>query len=382
MILKTSFKMKPPVSATLRRGHLLARGLAAYWLMPEGGGSRIHDFSDNQNIGSFVADTAWALGQFGRCLTFDGAGDYVNCGSQPVLDITQELTISLWMYLFSFGSGNPGLVSRGTWTGGGYYLRHGTVTTDIFLTTSAPGSSYNSNAGFTALNTWIHAVVTFSTASGRVKFYKNGILDIDLAKSADNITTYPGPLLLAQYSGYYFNGLIDNVMIFNRALTADEISLLYRNPFCIFQRGLRPLTAAAETIVQPSALGLAAGLQVPTVIGDVTVAPSALGLAAGLQVPTVIGDLTVAPSALSLAAGLQVPTVDVTVTPSALGLAGSLQVPTVVGDVTVTPSVLELAASLLTATVVWPAAARRSHVGFKPIEGANRLRGLRRNALY
>ncbi|MFB0523909.1 MAG: hypothetical protein ACETVZ_00085, partial [Phycisphaerae bacterium] len=64
--------LKPIRAIQLNKSHPFARGLIGYWIMNEGGGSKVFDLSGNDNTGTFVGNTAWAAGKFGSCLSFDG----------------------------------------------------------------------------------------------------------------------------------------------------------------------------------------------------------------------------------------------------------------------------------------------------------------------
>jgi len=67
--------------------------------MDEGGrdGGRF-DASGNNNTGVLINGPAWVEGKHGSALSFDGADDYVNCGADSSLNITNSMTASAWIY--------------------------------------------------------------------------------------------------------------------------------------------------------------------------------------------------------------------------------------------------------------------------------------------
>ena len=226
--------LKPPKGAMLNRGHPLARGLVGCWLMNEGGGKIVNDLSGNGNIGSLVADAHFVAGKFGPALDFDGTGDYVNCGSLPIMPIW---TVSAWARtLYTPTQPQPQDIFS-NWDGTNrQFIEIDSVNSDrIYVcTTNAYYERFdgiNANDGL-----WHHHCYSWDGTT--VKYYYDNVLQTAAFTGDPSDVDTKALYIWARSLGTpdrFFNGQIDNVMIYNRALSASEILHLYRNPFCMFE---------------------------------------------------------------------------------------------------------------------------------------------------
>ncbi len=157
--------------------------------------------------------------------TFDGVDDYIDCGSNEILDITDELTISGWVR-FDSQSDLRGVFAKksGTSWGSvdyGFVQRYGGQIALII----ADGSTYQ-NLGTSGYNNdvWYHIVGVLS--KNYLKFYRNGNYVAEKLRTVTPKTN--GDMILGgNWGGNYFDGLISNVRIYNRALSPAEVKLLY-----------------------------------------------------------------------------------------------------------------------------------------------------------
>lgn len=193
-----------------------------------------YDFSPYRNNGTLVNGTfatcftnnacpSWdTSGKFGNATTFDGIGDYVNLGNPGILNLTPggsgELTISAWIK--TSASSNMDVVSHGI-NGFVFYIGSGTV---IFAQQNVAGNV----ASTTTVNdgNWHHVAVSY-IGNSTATIYIDGVSAASSSFSRNfqhinNISIGRDPSAIE-----YFNGTIDEVMIFNRSLTVSEISLLY-----------------------------------------------------------------------------------------------------------------------------------------------------------
>lgn len=216
-------------------------GLVGYWSMEDGGGLKATDFSGKGNIGTLTnmdEVTDWVAGKRGRALDFDGVDDYVLTDDNSVFDFGNAFSLSLWAKADS-NSGDYGLFTIGTF---GSNL---TITLEFEASNVLKVRGYNAAAGdyfnanhssfsFDAGN-WHHYVVTYdgsqSTHTDRLKIYVDTI-----SKSFSTVGTIPTVLVnpavgvaVGRFSGIgrYFDGTIDEVRVYNRALTAGEITSLH-----------------------------------------------------------------------------------------------------------------------------------------------------------
>ena len=88
--------------------------LVGYWTFDEGSGTIAYDSSGNGLDGTLNGDHQWVLGQVGGALEFDG-DDSVEIPHNPLLSITDEITITAWTYMNANASGEMAIVSKGGW---------------------------------------------------------------------------------------------------------------------------------------------------------------------------------------------------------------------------------------------------------------------------
>jgi len=185
-------------------------GLQAEWLFDEGSGTTAADTSGNGNPGTLTNGPTWtSSGHAGAALSFDGVNDRV-IASVPNLP---AVTISMWV-----NAPRAGTVKR-------IFDRNGSNPIIRILSDGRPqfvGSSFlNSTTAITA-NVWQHIVVV-GDASGH-KIYVNGSL---AGSDAMAYVVTQSEAVSIGGSLDYFPGAIDDVRLYDRALSASEVSDLY-----------------------------------------------------------------------------------------------------------------------------------------------------------
>ncbi|MCF7907608.1 MAG: LamG domain-containing protein [Candidatus Omnitrophica bacterium] len=178
------------------------------------------DLSIYENHGIEAGNIAYGVGKFGRAKRFDGNGDYVDCGTDPSLDLGGSFTISAWVNPTVLES-YAGIVSKDSnrWSPYSYMA----VTHGSYMGIFDNAAWRFSAPGVISANTWHHLVWVHQ--SGTVTLYVDRALvgtSLMLDTDDPNDNTYIG----SWYSGhtaYDFNGYIDEVKIWNRALNIAEI---------------------------------------------------------------------------------------------------------------------------------------------------------------
>ncbi len=169
----------------------------------------------------------------GNLLKLDGVEDYVEVADNPILDIQHQITLSVWLKLNQLPVSITKIIVKPTETGLDpwelYALDVKRNTGEIRFVLS-DGTSYYENGWHSVvstlpLNQWNHIVGTYDGTT--MKLYANSLLvnskSVSLKIEANNQDLYIGKWL----SGSSIDGLIDDAMIFNRALNSSEIQEIY-----------------------------------------------------------------------------------------------------------------------------------------------------------
>jgi YD repeat-containing protein len=205
-----------------------AGGLVAHWTFDENTGTTTADFSGNGNSGTLVSGAAWGAGPNGSAVSLDGVNDYVQVGAQSSLVMSSAASLSAWIYPTGAGS-EP--------TYGGVIInKEGEYQIVRFPDGSIQWSFANSNPGWNFINTgyvaplnqWTHVAVVYE--SGVVKTYINGTLThtytgtgaIGDVNNTQNEFRVGGRQAISQT----FQGRIDEVRVYNRALSVQEVMTL------------------------------------------------------------------------------------------------------------------------------------------------------------
>ena len=222
------------------------------WLFDEGTGKVAEDSSEKGNDGEFFGKPGWVDGKFGKALEFDGESDWVQILDAPSLRVTTDVTVMAWIkaerYTFP-GVNWQGVIAKST------NPRSYTIYTDVggkFLLSIHSVGTHVCGVSVNAvpLDEWVHlaGVAESSEDGGTMKLYINGVLDKEMPSAA--LKSLPGDsdtsdvVIGRTWEGErFFAGLIDEVALFNVALTAEEIKRIAENGL---ERGL------GLTVVEPS----------------------------------------------------------------------------------------------------------------------------------
>jgi hypothetical protein len=192
------------------------------------------DASGNGNDGTINGDPNFVEGMVGMAMEFDGDGDFVDCGNAPILALTDAVSISAWIKVAVQGAdhkvgGNQDSVN------GGYKMSVYNDKVEFEIRTSSNSAVLNrSVAGGTVLevDVWYHVAGVYSLADGYIRTYINGELDREL-ETTDALGASPGPLMIGcepfSTGQYNFNGVMDDIRVYNEALSEAEVRYLANN---------------------------------------------------------------------------------------------------------------------------------------------------------
>ncbi len=201
-------------------------GLVGYWPFDEGGGTIAFDATPNGNDGE-ISGATWTEGRLGEgsyALSFDGSSAYVDMGSNPTLDLTDAITVSAWVNSASAGQSGHIVNRGGGWDDPGYSLfwHDGRIRVEL----QRPGQKTTLDNSAPSSGDWHHLAFTWSADTGQMKTYFNGALQPNQATFTGSLGT-PNQSLNVGYNerqGYSFNGAIDEVRIYDSALTQTQVA--------------------------------------------------------------------------------------------------------------------------------------------------------------
>ncbi|MEM5813959.1 MAG: LamG domain-containing protein [Candidatus Aenigmatarchaeota archaeon] len=200
----------------------------------------------------------WVDGKFGKALRFDGVDDYVNLGTSSILGPANEISVAAWVKTpstISVLNNYNQIVARGTTDVDGYnlYYYHLSAKFAFILKVNNTGWGTDWAIGTTTPqpDTWYH-LVGVRRSNGYVEIWVNGVMesqDTTVNSGEINYSTSPVAYIGRKPSGNFWNGTIDEVMVFNRALSPDEIKFLYES-------SVKKITTAGEIpTISPSITG-------------------------------------------------------------------------------------------------------------------------------
>ena len=201
----------------------ITNGLVAYY--PFNGNA--NDASGNGNNGTVVGArlTTDRFGTPNSAYNFTGSGStYITVPDSPSLDVTSAITMAVWIKSAGGGTYGPRILSKGPPCYEMNVLRPSSDTMANFDIQTL--QQVSTHLCLDQVN-WIHLVGTYD---GQVmRFYTNGTLAVQ-ANVSGPIAVNNEPLAIGQNfddNSDYFNGDIDDVRIYNRALSGNEVSQLY-----------------------------------------------------------------------------------------------------------------------------------------------------------
>lgn len=191
-------------------------GLVAAYGFEEGLGNVLTDLSGNGNNGA-ITSGSWTNGRFGKALFFNGSGTLVTVNDSPSLALSTGMTIEAWVNPTALGGWRDVVYKANDI----YFIEGSTPTGPPCAGGTFAGSSlYSTN--ILPLNVWTHLATTYDGAT--LRFYVNGVQVATRAQTG-SIQTSADPLTIGGdlVAGQYWSGRIDEVRVYNRALSAAQI---------------------------------------------------------------------------------------------------------------------------------------------------------------
>ena len=222
-----------PASATTAAAPPPPPGLVpvASYAFRENAGTATADGSGNSNQGTLVNGARWASGKYGTAIAFDGVNDYVNVPDGNSLDLTTAGTIEGWVRLDALNRWNS-VIAKGSANNNALHNYALEITNgNRFMCILGNGSASRTLTSTTAATTGVFYHLACVWSGSSFQLYINGVLNASttqsLAASGNN-----APLYIGQFGGSVdqMSGVIDEVRIYNRALTQAQIQSDMNSP--------------------------------------------------------------------------------------------------------------------------------------------------------
>lgn len=213
-------------------------GLVGYWSFNNTTTNVAQDFSGNSNHGSIknmATTSAVVAGNVGQALYFDGTNDYVLGPDINSIDGSSVLTVSVWVKPAALTTADHFVAKNNSCCSSSFGFRtDDSDSNDVRFNVSTGANNATTNSNVLAVDQWTHLTAVYDGSlanSDRIKIYVNGVDSGTVSGTIPTTipsTTYQVTIGAAGEIGRYFNGTIDEVKIFTRALSASEVRTLYQ----------------------------------------------------------------------------------------------------------------------------------------------------------
>ncbi len=203
-------------------------GLVGWW---PGDGTTL-DVTASANHGTLMNGAAYAPGKVGQAFSFDGVNDDVSVPDNPLLSphvgATGEMTVMAWIQVPAYPSTGRPFVAKGTSGAWEYALYANPDGSVQFILWSSAGVTYASASGGKINPGQWHHVAGVLKKGQYARLYLDGLQVGEKTSFTGDTADGSSPLYFGRRGdGYYFPGLVDEVALFNRALTTEEVSAVY-----------------------------------------------------------------------------------------------------------------------------------------------------------
>ncbi|PYJ85154.1 MAG: hypothetical protein DME22_10205 [Verrucomicrobia bacterium] len=205
-----------------------ATGLVGAYSFNEGAGTSVGDGSGNGNVGTISGASWTSAGKYGSGLVFNGSGARVTINDSGSLHLTTGMTLEAWVNATTVSSAWRDVIYKGN----DNYFLEGTSDNNKLPgggATLGGAGALTYGTGALAVGTWTHLALTYDGAA--LRLYVNGTQVSSVAKTG-TILTSTNPLQIGGDSmyGQYFAGTIDEVRVYNVALSAAQIQADMNTP--------------------------------------------------------------------------------------------------------------------------------------------------------
>jgi len=225
----------------MNAGRPAQKSPVAYYKFDQGYGTSAKDNSIYGNDGTITGATWTNAGKFGKALSFNGTSDYVDAGSKDSIDNlpSNDFTVTAWIYPEEDRNGEMRILDKRGTAAVGWFIEFSGYSTksrrlvgvvDLATTNATTESTDN----ILTLNEWQNVAMSYNATEKTITIYRNGLNVSDTTTTGVGAVTDDSAALLyfashenVGVNDRLFNGLLDEVKIYNYALTQDEIKAEY-----------------------------------------------------------------------------------------------------------------------------------------------------------
>jgi len=207
------------------------KSLILYLNFDEGDGKVVADQSTNKNRGEIFGNTKWVNGKYGKCIEFT-SGSYVEVKEIPSYDFSEAVSLMAWVNTNNVTTWAR-IIDKSQWQDNGWDLALSQVTRaplfEFFVNNTTSQALANTRVDD---GKWHFVAGTFGRKILRI--YVDGAKENEVSSTGSvNIKTNDWPIRIGveanNSKGQPYVGMIDEVAIFNRELSPDEIQNIYQN---------------------------------------------------------------------------------------------------------------------------------------------------------
>ena len=199
----------------------------------------VNDASGNGITGNIIGATWTTGGRNGNALSFNGSSSYVDLGNPSLVQITGSMTLSAWVKATANPANDGQIVAKSN-DASGWQLKTSPDTgpqTFGVAVSSGSGRVQRYSTTVRSLNAWYYVAGVYNAAARTLDIYVNGVLNngiltgsIPTSQVNAPVNAYIGKRTSLYGGGYCFNGIVDDVRIYKRALSQAEIQADMNTP--------------------------------------------------------------------------------------------------------------------------------------------------------
>ncbi len=229
----------------------LVGGLVAAYGFDEGAGETVSDVSGWANTGAITGASWSAAGRFGRALSFNGTSNWVTVNDSASLDLSTGMTLEAWVNPSTLGTAwrTVALKERPGGLAYGLYANSNAKSPSAYL--FASGEIGTPDTATLPVGSWTHLAATYDSTV--LRLFVNGT-EVSTTVVPGKIASSTGVLRIGANAIWpeYFTGLIDEVRVYNRALSLSEIQQDMGTPLSAFSTSIAMSSPLTSVVIDAS----------------------------------------------------------------------------------------------------------------------------------